>query len=157
MGPEALGLRIFATFCTILGSSERPPLKQTCDEADVEVGARLRSRRRQMRSTQEVLADALAVSYQQVQKYETGKNCLSPSKLIALANLLEVEPAFFLASTEADAWSVVEAIVPAIESDRDWVRLNQAFRRIQNPSLRRVIVRLINGIADEASIAPTSI
>lgn len=125
-------------------------MKQACNQVDVDVGARLRSRRLQMRLSQEDVGRALAISYQQVQKYEAGMNRLAPSKILVLSKLLQVEPAFFFVSSSGDAEpsSAFETIVPAIESDSDWVRLNQAFRRIENPSLRRKVVMLVKGVAD---------
>lgn len=129
-------------------SKEGVPLKQACNQVDVDVGARLRARRLQMRLSQEDVGRALAISYQQVQKYEAGMNRLAPSKILVLSKLLEVEPAFFFVEGDADAAASVETIVPAIESDSDWVRLNQAFRRIDNPSLRRKVVMLVKGVAD---------
>lgn len=65
------------------------------DPIDVHVGARLRARRKLIGSSQEALADALGLTFQQVQKYERGFNRISASKLYRAAAVLEVAPAYF--------------------------------------------------------------
>ena len=52
---------------------------------DDHVGARIRLRRTLMGMTQEQLAEALGISYQQVQKYETGANRVSAGRLSRIA------------------------------------------------------------------------
>lgn len=63
---------------------------------DVHVGARLRALRLQRGRTQEDVGRALDVTFQQVQKYETGANRISSSRLYQLATFLDVDvPHFF--------------------------------------------------------------
>lgn len=62
---------------------------------DIQVGARLRARRMQMKMSQAQLADALGVSFQQVQKYERGANRVSASTLYEAAKVLTVDVAYF--------------------------------------------------------------
>jgi transcriptional regulator with XRE-family HTH domain len=57
---------------------------------DTEVGARVRALRIQRGLSQTVLADALGLSYQQLQKYETGINRIAPSRLAVIASALRV-------------------------------------------------------------------
>jgi transcriptional regulator with XRE-family HTH domain len=66
---------------------------------DVHVGSRVRLRRTLLGMSQEKLADALGLTFQQVQKYEKGTNRIAPSRLIPLAKLLKVEPAAILGSS----------------------------------------------------------
>jgi transcriptional regulator with XRE-family HTH domain len=54
------------------------------------IGARLRTRRRQLGLSQSSLAEALGVSFQQVQKYERGANRVAASTLVAAAEALGV-------------------------------------------------------------------
>jgi transcriptional regulator with XRE-family HTH domain len=65
------------------------------DPIDVHVGARLRARRKLIGMSQEAVADALGLTFQQVQKYERGLNRLSASKLYRAAAALKVAPAYF--------------------------------------------------------------
>ena len=59
------------------------------------IGARIKQRRKALGASQEKLAEALDVSYQQVQRYENGTNLLSTDKLQAIANFLDVGVSYF--------------------------------------------------------------
>ena len=56
---------------------------------DIHVGARLRMRRLMLDKTQDEIAKALGLTFQQIQKYEKGSNCLSASRLQHLCMILE--------------------------------------------------------------------
>lgn len=60
------------------------------DPIDIAIGARIRLRRRGLGMTQEVLAQHLGLTFQQVQKYEAGVNRISASKLYQIARRLHV-------------------------------------------------------------------
>lgn len=62
---------------------------------DVHVGRRLRARRRLLGLTQEALASAVDIKFQQIQKYESGSNRVSASRLWALSRALEVPVSYF--------------------------------------------------------------
>lgn len=62
---------------------------------DQHVGICVRTLRLQHKITQSDLAAKLGVSFQQVQKYETGANRISASKLYSIAQALEVKPGYF--------------------------------------------------------------
>jgi transcriptional regulator with XRE-family HTH domain len=62
---------------------------------DQHVGYRLRMRRKMLGLTQKALAHALALTFQQVQKYENGKNRISAGRLQQLSQILKVPVAFF--------------------------------------------------------------
>ncbi len=59
------------------------------DPIDIAVGARLRLRRQSLDLSQTNLADALGITFQQVQKYERGTNRVSASMLVRAAHALE--------------------------------------------------------------------
>lgn len=74
--------------------------------ADKAIGGRLRSFRRSRGMSQQTLGQSLGVTFQQVQKYENGKNRLSGSRLMVVCEVLKVTPAQLLgfdgkAATEA--------------------------------------------------------
>ena len=60
------------------------------DLIDQHVGRMIRLLRKKQRLSQTVLAEALGVSFQQIQKYERGANRISASKLYQTAALLGV-------------------------------------------------------------------
>jgi len=62
---------------------------------NIYIGQRLRTRRKAMNIRQKALADALGISYQQLQKYENGKNRISAAKLWIIANQLGVPVSWF--------------------------------------------------------------
>ena len=62
---------------------------------DVYVGGRMRLRRIQLGMSQGALASRIGVSFQAVQKYESGDIRISASRLYDVAQVLEVSPAFF--------------------------------------------------------------
>ncbi|HIF09166.1 MAG TPA: XRE family transcriptional regulator, partial [Sneathiellales bacterium] len=59
---------------------------------DEHVGERIRHLRTTLGLTQEQLSSALGISYQQIQKYETGANRVSAGRLYEIAMELDVEP-----------------------------------------------------------------
>jgi transcriptional regulator with XRE-family HTH domain len=62
---------------------------------DLHVGNRVRQRRKLMGMTQQALAEAVDIRFQQVQKYESGANRISASRLWQLANALNVPVSYF--------------------------------------------------------------
>lgn len=64
-------------------------------EIDQHVGRRIREGRLQKGLSQEKLAAALGLSFQQVQKYENGKNRISAGRLSQVAHIFEVPEQWF--------------------------------------------------------------
>ncbi len=111
---------------------------------DVHVGERIRRRRTVMGYTQEQLAEALAISYQQVQKYETGSNRVSAGRLYQIAAYLDVPVAFFFEGiTEISA---AESTMPAGGS-RATIELVRAFNGISDPGVRSALASLAKSLS----------
>jgi transcriptional regulator with XRE-family HTH domain len=70
---------------------------------DLHLGKRLRRRRRLLGLTQQQLASAVGVRFQQIQKYECGANRISAARLWELAEALEVPINYFYEGLESDA------------------------------------------------------
>jgi len=68
------------------------PGAMTPHPIDIHVGSRLRARRVQLGVSQTDLADALNVTFQQIQKYERGTNRISASKLFEATQFLKISP-----------------------------------------------------------------
>jgi transcriptional regulator with XRE-family HTH domain len=81
-----------------------------CDYVDIMIGRQLRRRRRLLGLTQQDLALAVGVSFQQIQKYECAYNRLSVATLWKLACALDVEISYFFAAIPRD---LEEAPAPA--------------------------------------------
>jgi transcriptional regulator with XRE-family HTH domain len=69
---------------------------------DVHVGNRIRMRRLLLGMNQETLANALGLTFQQVQKYEGGANRVSASRLSAMAEILGVPISYFFGDLRPD-------------------------------------------------------
>ena len=65
------------------------------NEIDLHLGKRLRRRRRLLGLTQQQLAGAVGVRFQQIQKYECGANRISAARLWQLSEALEVPIGYF--------------------------------------------------------------
>ncbi|USQ95281.1 helix-turn-helix domain-containing protein [Caulobacter sp. RL271] len=70
------------------------------DPIDIHVGRLVRARRLALGVSQQDLAEALGVSFQQVQKYESGTNRISASKLYKAARALNASPSAFFEGLE---------------------------------------------------------
>src|ERR1700712_2541885 len=79
--------------------------KSSPDPIDVEVGARIRVRRKYLSLSQSALADALGLTFQQVQKYERGANRVSASMLVKIAPKLETTVGALVGENDADRHS----------------------------------------------------
>ena len=67
---------------------------------DVHVGKRIRHRRWMVGMTQQQLGEAVGIKFQQIQKYETGMNRVSASRLWDIADALDVSVSFFFEGYE---------------------------------------------------------
>lgn len=69
---------------------------------DVQVGQRIRQRRWAIGMTQQQLADAVGIKFQQIQKYETGMNRVSASRLWDIAQAMNTPVQFFFSDMGED-------------------------------------------------------
>lgn len=76
------------------------PAAEASDPVDVHVGKLIRARRRAIAVSQDELAAAIGLTFQQVQKYERGSNRVSASKLFAIAQALGVPAGSFFDGLE---------------------------------------------------------
>lgn len=130
--------------------------KKAPNPIDKHVGSRVRMRRMMLNMSQEKLGDALALTFQQVQKYEKGTNRIGASRLQQIAHILQVPVSFFFEGAPhmpGQAGAMNEAPSPAYVSDflatSDGLSLTKAFMRIKNSKLRRRIVDLVEQIAGD--------
>lgn len=70
---------------------------------DVHVGQNIRRRRWMLGMTQKQLGDAVGIKFQQIQKYETGTNRVSASRLYEISQAMDVPVSFFFADLEGTA------------------------------------------------------
>ena len=133
--------------------------KKAPNPIDKHVGSRVRMRRMMLGMSQEKLGDALALTFQQVQKYEKGTNRIGASRLQQISLILQVPVAFFFegAPVHTDSSMIANPLDPAPSptyvsdflATSDGLSLTKAFMRIPDPKLRRRIVDLVQQIAGE--------
>ncbi len=122
---------------------------------DVHVGARVRMRRTLLGMSQTKLGDAVGLSFQQVQKYESGRDRISASRLYDLSRVLDVSiehffediPAAVAASSPAAQKSGKAKKPPGYELDpmvkRETLELVRAFYKIEDVDVRKQVSQLI--------------
>jgi transcriptional regulator with XRE-family HTH domain len=118
---------------------------------DVHVGSRMRMRRMMLGMSQEALAKAFGLSFQQVQKYEKGMNRIGASRLQQAADILGVTvPYFFEGSDEGPYKGALSpCYIDDFVSSSEGLRLAKAFMRIPRSSVRLRVVALVNELAGE--------
>jgi transcriptional regulator with XRE-family HTH domain len=122
---------------------------------DKHVGSRARMRRLMLGMSQQKLASALGLTFQQVQKYEKGMNRMGAGRLQEAADILGVAVPFFFEGAPAggphkvDGSAPSSAYVTEFISSPEGLRLIKAFTQISDAGLRRSIVGLVQELADE--------
>ena len=122
---------------------------------DIHVGGKLRARRLKKGLTQTALAEKLGLSFQQIQKYETGANRISASKMWDLGLILDVRPEYFFDGLEphkSRASASRESARAESKADNLQTDLNRYFLKIRDPQKRRRVVYLVRSIANLAGI-----
>src|SRR5215218_7202072 len=145
---------------------DRPGTGQTCEDASMAVkspttadrsmGNRLRLRRKILGLSQEKLAQALGITFQQVQKYEKGANRISASRLQDIAKVLEVPVAFFFEAPAPDpdeAGNGSDPFLPGTVPHGADGRLLQAFGDIKDERLRELALDILMRIAKVSRLA----
>ena len=118
---------------------------------DVHVGKRIRHRRWLVGMTQQQLAECVGIKFQQIQKYETGANRVSASRLWDIAEALEVPVSFFFEGIEADGKERTHSDnVPAdILGDKEALDLVRSYYAIPENQRRRLfeLARVLSDVA----------
>ncbi|MFY0596107.1 MAG: helix-turn-helix transcriptional regulator [Cognatishimia sp.] len=113
------------------------------NKIDVLVGKRIRARRHAIGISQTELGDAIGVKFQQIQKYETGANRVSASRLWAVAEKLGVDVVYFFEGIKRseDGAEVTDEPVDKMEflSDRDAIEMMELYRKLPNSQRSAVL------------------
>jgi len=116
---------------------------------DVHVGKRIRMRRLFLGMNQETLANALGLTFQQVQKYEGGANRVSASRLSAMAEILGVPISFFFGDLAVDD----EKQTPAEQVSRErmerteTIELIRLYYAIPDENVRQQFLQMVKAVA----------
>jgi len=127
---------------------------------DVHVGKQLRLRRAILGLSQEVIGNAIGVTFQQVQKYERGINRMGASRLFDFSQYLGVPVSYFFEGLDLKLPSTpltgVAEETPAFEdermSSRETLEMMRAYYRIPDLAVRRRVFELVKSLAEEEVI-----
>ncbi|MGR3323302.1 MAG: helix-turn-helix domain-containing protein [Pseudooceanicola sp.] len=117
---------------------------------DVHVGKRIRHRRWLVGMTQQQLAECVGIKFQQIQKYETGANRVSASRLWDIADALDVPVSFFFEGLDNDAATKDVADIPAdLMGDKEALDLIRSYYAIPENQRRRLfeLARVLSDVA----------
>ena len=104
---------------------------------DVHVGQRVRQRRWMVGMTQQQLGDKVGIKFQQIQKYETGANRISASRMWDIANALEVPVSFFFEGMDGPLPGASESRGDIL-TDKEALDLVRAYYSIPEAQRRRL-------------------
>lgn len=121
---------------------------------DMHVGERLRARRSLLGMTQEKLAEAVELTFQQIQKYERGTNRVSASRLWQFSRILRVPVSYFFEHYNETAFAgFSDNEQEDFESEqnvmdrKETIKLVKEYYSIPDPKLRRDLFKMIKTMA----------
>lgn len=136
----------------------KPVSEDGPDPIDQHVGTRIRGRRVGLRISQTKLGQSIGVTFQQIQKYESGTNRVGASNLFKIAKALGVEVAFFFEGVareememEGASLGLAEAPPQAFDvnpmNSREAFELMHNYFRIADPTIRKRLFQLVRVLA----------
>jgi transcriptional regulator with XRE-family HTH domain len=145
-------------------SSGRMASKGLPNPIDVHVGSRIRLRRTLLGISQTTLAEAIGLTFQQVQKYEKGANRVSSSRLVDMANAPDIAIPYFFEEMSAGVGAQTPSARlkagqrPAAignETDplakRETLEFVRAYYKITVPAVRKRLAELTKTVAKSTS------
>ncbi|WP_417519085.1 helix-turn-helix domain-containing protein [Minwuia sp.] len=127
---------------------------------DIYVGSRVRLCRTLKGLSQQKLAQALGLTFQQVQKYERGANRIGASRLFELSQILEVPPSFFFEGAPAKGENASDAVAGLSENGqtpfdserlfrREILEFVRAYDKISDAAVRKRLFELVKAIGGQ--------
>ncbi|MDO8878929.1 MAG: helix-turn-helix transcriptional regulator [Pseudolabrys sp.] len=131
-----------------MNSERRNPRR--LDPLDVLVGKRIRTQRLVRKMSQSDLGRQLGITFQQIQKYESGVNRVGAGRLQQIAKIFELPVNVFFGedtATQDASEATNEAVLNFLNTARA-VKLVKDFARVKDPALQQAIVTLVEKIAN---------
>ena len=124
-------------------------MQRKSNEVDASIGARVRARREALGLSQKAVGAMIDVSYQQIQKYESGKDHIKIEKLRLLARGLDTTQAYLMNGAVAQGFAeegggFVGADVAALEQAH---ALTKAFLSLRSQATRDAVLDLARRLA----------
>lgn len=120
---------------------------RTPDSIDIVVGWNVRSLRLIRHMSQADLAEAMGLSFQQIQKYEKGENRIGASRIVKLARALEVHPGKLFEGTGRHEEAPIASALASIATP-DVAKILHAYKAIACPKQKAAVLGLVRAMAD---------
>jgi transcriptional regulator with XRE-family HTH domain len=135
----------------------------TKHDIDGHVGRRLKQRRTIMGLSQEAVAKAVGITFQQVQKYEKGSNAMNSGRLYEFSRFMHVPVAYFFEDIEksvgshnmASGFAETSAASfdhESVASDRESLEVMKSFKKIKEPIIRKRLADLLRAVAENKTV-----
>jgi len=112
---------------------------------DVFIGAKIRSRRIMLGISQAKLAERLGVTFQQIQKYESGANSLNSVRIYGFCEVLQISvEQLFNGFSKTTA--IEDKGLKINASERESLEIMKSFNKIKNPVIRKRIADFIRSV-----------
>ena len=133
-----------------MNSDRRNNLSRKLDPLDILVGKRIRTQRLLRKMSQSELGKRLGITFQQIQKYESGINRVGAGRLQTIAKVFDLPVNVFFGEDTAtlDASDATNETVLNFLNTARAVKLVKDFSRIKDPALQQAVVALVEKIAD---------
>jgi transcriptional regulator with XRE-family HTH domain len=135
--------------------AERREGKRRIIDYDIAIGHHIRIQRTLRNVTQTQLADAIGITFQQIQKYEHGTNRISAGKLLQIAQFLDVPVNVFFDGLDRSKPGGGDGMASAeyrqlrsLITSPEGQRLYRAFSQIQKKETQMTILRMVESLAD---------
>ncbi len=133
---------------TTIDSRSQGKKKGRAKDIDLHIGERLKQIRKQKNMTQDFLAEKLGVSFQQIQKYENGKNRISFSSMVELSQLLKVTLDSFIAGFGETDEGLSDNNQSHLVTQKETDELLRVYYSLDDPKLRKNLLKLVKSMAD---------
>ncbi len=144
-------------------SQSKRKTKGSPDQVDIHVGQRLRVRRTLLGMSQEKLAEAVGITFQQIQKYERGTNRVSAGRLFQFSRILDTPVSYFydqfvgestlpqgLSDNEQEGFKGISGSDDVMQR-KETIDLVRTYYSIEDEEARKDIVRFIKSMAERFS------
>lgn len=126
-------------------------------EIDKHVGSRVRTRRTLLGLNQTQLGDACGITFQQLQKYESGTNRIGASRLYQLSQILDVSVSYFYEDLPGELGLSTQRKTRRASDDadidmmrkRETLQLVRAYYRIDDAQVRHRLRDFVRAVAGE--------
>lgn len=142
----------------LLRGTQAQSESQTVHPVDLHVGQQIRVRRIQSNVSQSDLGAGIGVSFQQVQKYENGKNRVSASMLYEVASCLKVPVSKFFEGLPEPEGGGDRQFVTEVDERIAYISTTEGRRLVEDllqlpPRVRRRVIALVSSMAEEEEVS----